>query len=500
VIPTLFGLLTLALGAWLLRRNDPLVITCWMLILGLFNASAAAIGGGSSIPPARFFLFILVFSVFLNVRDRASVVSEAAIANAPLLFFCAYGFIGAFILPKIFAGQIDVVPMRASYLRSIFDAYPLFFSTQNITTAIYLMGTGLTAVATYTAARLSDDVTPLIKAGAAIALVHAFTGILGVVLAGTPWDSFVDFLRNGTYAQLRQQQGSIVRMSGITPEPSVFAAFGMVWMIFSLELWLRGVRPRLTGFAAMVLAAVLLASTSSTAYVAMAGYMAILAMRFLMFPKYLRGDKVLIMALSVMVIAVIVIAVVVFAEGFAKQASDILDVMVWNKSTSNSGQQRQFWAMQGLDAFGVSMGLGIGPGSFRSSSLATAIIGSMGVIGVVTFVWYCLTLVMPRRRARDGKVDPTRVAVAGAATWAALAGLIPALISGASPDPGMEFAALAGLALALQRPALAKAGAAAAARKGEGWGQLPMPSSAAALPPARAPEAPQPAGWRRSAR
>jgi hypothetical protein len=172
--------------------------------------------------------------------------------------------------------------------------------------------------------------------------------------------------------------------------------------------------------------------------------------------------------------------------------------MIWNKSTSTSGQQRQFWAMQGLDAFSVSMGLGIGPGSFRSSSLATAIIGSMGVIGSVTFTWYCLTLLFPRRRASDGRVDPVRTAVAAAASWAALAGLIPPLISGASPDPGMEFAALAGLALALYRPALAKTEA-GLGRVG-GWRKPPKPLRTAKLPPPRAPESPQPTGWRRSAR
>lgn len=498
MIPTLFGLLTLALGAWLLRRNDPLVITCWMLILGLFNASAAAIGGGSSIPPARFFLLILLVSVFLAVRNRASLISEAVVANAPLLLFCAYGFIGAFLLPRIFAFQIDVVPMRASFLRNIFDVHPLFFSMQNITTAIYLLGTGLTAVLAYIAARISEDVTPVIKACIAIALVHAITGILGVILAGTPWDSFVDFLRNGSYAQLRQQQGSIIRISGITAEPSVFAAFGMVWLIFALELWLRNIQPRRTGFSALLLAAVLLASTSSTAYVAMAGYGLILAARFLMFPSYLRGDKVLVMVMASAVMVVVAVAVLLFAQGFAKQASDILDAMLWNKSASMSGQQRQFWAMQGLEAFSASMGLGIGPGSFRSSSLATAIIGSMGVIGVITFVWYCATLIFPRRRMSDGKVDPTRAAVAGAATWAALAGLIPPLISGASPDPGMEFAALAGLALALYRPALAKAGAGVG--KVGVWGRPQQSFRAAKLPPAKTPEAPRPAGWRRSAR
>lgn len=498
MIPTLFGLLTLALGAWLLRRNDALVITCWMLALGLFNASAAAIGGGSSIPPARFFLFILLISVFLAVRNRASLIGEAVVANAPLLLFCAYGFLGAFILPKIFAFQMDVVPMRARQLRNIFDVYPLYFSMQNITTAIYLLGTGLTAVLAYIAARLSEDVTPVIKACIAIALVHAITGILGVVLAGTPWDSFVDFLRNGSYAQLRQQAGSIVRISGIAAEPSVFAAFGMVWLIFALELWLRNIQPRRTGFAALLLAAVLLASTSSTAYVAIAGYGLILAARFMMFPSYLCGNKVLIMIMAAAVAAVIAIAVLLFTPGFAKQASAILDAMLWNKSESTSGQQRQFWAMQGLDAFSVSMGLGIGPGSFRSSSLATAIIGSTGVIGIVTFVWYCGTLVLPRHRASDGAVDPTRTAVAAAATWAALAGLIPPLISGASPDPGMEFAALAGLALALYRPALAKA----EARESNvtAWGRPPQPFRTVRRPQPIAPEAPRPSGWRRSAR
>jgi hypothetical protein len=144
-----------------------------------------------------------------------------------------------------------------------------------------------------------------------------------------------------------------------------------------------------------------------------------------------------------------------------------------------------FWAMQGINAFTFSMGLGIGAGSFRSSSLIMAIIGSMGVIGIVTFVASCAVLFLPRKPMED----KTRQAISEATAWAAVAGLIPAMVMLGAPDPGMEFAAFAGISLALRRPALEPLGARASKRQ----------AGRAILPP-KAPAIPQSGGWRRSAR
>lgn len=496
MIPTYFGVIVLLVGAWLLRRNDPLVSVCWMLGFGLFPASAALVLpmlGNSSIPPSKLFLGFVMLSVLLRIRNRASLLNESLVANAPLILFSTYGFISAFILPRIFTFKIDVVPLRPVGLQHLLDTSPLVFTPQNVTTAFYMAGTALTAIATYIAGRIATDVTPVVKTSLIIIAVHVITGLMGAALAGTAWDTVVDVIRNGSYSQLRQATDGLVRIAGLTPEPSAYASFGVIWGIFAFELWLRNVQPLRTGIAALAMGGVLAISTSSTAYVALAGYFAIVAARFVLFPASIKSGKLISLGIAVMVGGAMIAGALFFVDGLVDQVSDVFYDMVLNKADSESGQQRAFWAMQGIDAFFVSNGLGIGAGSFRSSSIATAILGSMGVIGTITFTWYCADL-LRRRIGSEARTDDTRAAVGDAAAWAALAGLIPVMVNGASPDPGMEFAALAGLALAFRRPALATGRA--GKRPVEGWGGSALP------PPADTtrPEAPQPVGWRRPAR
>jgi hypothetical protein len=492
MIPTYFGFIGLLVGIWLLRRGAPLALLCAMLAFGLFEASAAIILpvlGDSSIPPARLMLGFLLLSMVPRLRDRASLLGEAVIANAALIVFCAYGLVGAFLLPRIFAAEIDLVPMRPLGLRSLFDAFPLAFSAQNVTTAVYLVGTGLTAIAAYVAGRLSDDASILVRTGIGIGIVHAVTGILGVALAGTFWDQIVEFIRNGSYAQVTQLAGNFGRINGFMAEPSAYARFGFVWFAFATELWLRHISPRYTGATALLLAAVLVLSLSSTAYVALAGYAGVLAIRFAGFPRYIRADKILLLSFVGVSGLIVVLAVIAFNESLTQQVGSILERLTVNKSESVSGQQRLFWALQGLDAFRVSWGLGVGAGSFRSSSIVTAILGSMGVIGAVSFLLYFVKLFDFPRRAEDDSAAALRTGIASAAAWTATVSMIPAAIIQNSADPGMEFAALAGLSLALRHPAFAASGA--KTRQPGKWATAPAPR------PSPPQAARPPAGWRR---
>lgn len=492
MIPTLHGLITLLIGFWVLRRGTPLSLLCIMLIMGIFESSAALVLpmlSSSSIPPPRLMLMFLVIALAPAIFKRVSLLREAAGANASMLVFTFYGLIGAFTLPFLFGGQIDVVPLRPAGLRHLLDAFPLTFSAQNVTTAFYLAGSGLAAIGAYIACRLADDVRPIASACAGIALAHAITGLMGALLIGTPWDTVVAFIRNGSYSQLSQETKSFVRIAGFLAEPSNFARFGVVWLIFSLELWLRRINPVWTGAGAVMLGGVLAISTSSTAYLGLGAYAAILALRFMTFPSYLKADRIVPLGIFALGGAVLALAILILSTDVADAFANMLADMTTEKASSESGRQRYFWAMQGVDAFRVSYGLGIGAGSFRSSSLIMAIVGSMGIIGTVTFVMTCATLFLPRRNT---VTDDTRRAISEAAAWAAVVGLIPGMFSQGSPDPGMEFAALSGISLALRRPAIAPLAKAFVRR----WGRTTATPDA----PFKAPEVPEAVGWRRSAR
>jgi hypothetical protein len=489
MIPTLFGLLTIVVGVWLLLRGTPLQMLCAMLVMGLFESSAAIILpslSGSSIPPPRFALVFLLLATLQHIQTRSSLLREAIGANLALVVFSIYGFISSLILPRIFAGQINVVPMRAGGLRHLTDTFPLAFSAQNITTGFYLVGTGLTAICAYIACRLSSDTSPIVRTSVGITVFHAITGIISVALAGTAWESVVDFVRNGSYSQLNQATDGYVRIAGFMAEPSNYSRFGVTWLILSFELWLRKVSPRWTGLAAILMAGVLTLSTSSSAYIGLAGYTVLLMARFTTLPSYLKADRIAPIVFAVSLGVIVMLALILFYTPVATAFTSMVEQMTVNKSNSSSGQQRMFWAMQGIDAFTFSAGLGIGAGSFRSSSLFMAILGSMGVIGVASFLAACATLFLPCKPQKD----KTRQAISEAMAWAAIAGLIPSMVMLGAPDPGMEFAAFAGISLALRKPALALIDPSARKRSGR----------TRPAPPVTGRAIPQSGGWRRSAR
>lgn len=495
MIPSYIGLIELILGAWLLYRRDPQLTLAVMLGLGLFEASAALLLpalSDSSIPPARLMLGFLLIQSLGIVWRRAKVGQESLAANLWLLIFCAYGFVAAFILPRIFTGKIFVTPLRSSDLRNLFDVYPLVFSAQNVTTGVYLIGTGLAGLAAFAAVRIAASPAPLIRLGWLLGMVHAVLGVIGVAFKGTFWDTIVEAIRNGAYAQLDQSTGTYIRISGIMPEPSSYARFAFVWLIFNFELWLRNIAPARTGTAALMLAVVLAFSTSSTAYASLALYAIFLGLRAATFPSYLSSSKSLQLLVLAMIGILAVFAVMVVSPVYVQQFAEMFQEMTLGKTQSASGQQRAFWARQGLEAFRLSYGLGIGPGSFRSSGLISAVLGSMGVIGAISLTVHTIKTLVCARPGTPVKLMTERDAVAAASAWAAVLGLIPLVLIQASSDPGMEFAALAAIALALHLPPLpvsrSKAGLGPAAEPTPMQAPVPMPA------------APQSAGWRRGPR
>ncbi|MFD2137624.1 hypothetical protein ACFSLT_24920 [Novosphingobium resinovorum] len=82
-----------------------------------------------------------------------------------------------------------------------------------------------------------------------------------------------------------------------------------------------------------------------------------------------------------------------------------------------------------MTAFIASGGLGIGPGSFRSSSLFMAILGTMGVIGIGTFAWYLISVVRPIGATVAASGHEAMIAVMRACAVTAPIILIPAAVS-----------------------------------------------------------------------
>jgi hypothetical protein len=447
---TFVGLLQLVIGSVLLFRSLPAMFF-FLMLSGLFGGSAAvsiSALGNSSIPPLQFALLFVYMRILMPRGGYFSVAKDGVKANWLLVLFTLYGMTAAYAAPRVFAGQLNVVPMRLEDVKGLFDTVPLKPSSQNITAAVYLLGSLLTTLATYVAVRSAGGIETLVKGGVVIAWVHALSGLFSALAKGTPAEEVFALFRNGTYAQLDQSYQGFVRIDGFFPEASGWASFGFGWFVFNCECWYRSVWARHTGRAALVLGAMLFFSTSSTAYVGLGAYFVFFAARSMLWPGRSEAHRLRqagVAAMAFVLIAAIAMAVM---PGFANQVVEMLLHMTVDKGDSDSGRQRLFWALQGLSAFVHSGGLGIGPGSFRSSSLITAIIGTMGVAGVVTFSGYVLTIVRLMFRGSKDPADAVTAVMKACATTAPIL-IVPAAVSSPNAHPGASFAIFVGSALAL---------------------------------------------------
>ena len=453
---TVIGIAMIAMGAWIVIAGRLRHALVFLMFAALFNGSSALnlpALGGSSVPPVQFALLFVFVRLLLPGSGLLPELSRAFGANRWFAAFVAYGAISAFILPRLFAGQINVAPMRVLKTGDLFATAPLGPTAQNITAATYLIGALLVVVAVWSLLRRPGMAGALIGALIAMTWFHATTGVAAAVLRGTPADAFFDFFRNASYDQMNDEVGAFVRIRGVLPEASSYAGIAFSLFVANAELWYRSVRSRSTGAAALVMGLVLVFSTSSTAYFALFIYAVFFALRTLALPGVADFGKARVAGFALFVAMFCAAILFLVVPELIHSLSDVVMQMTLEKSTSDSSLQRMFWAMQGWEAFRHSWGLGIGAGSFRSSSLVLAIVGSMGVIGIVTLAMYLVGVFQPGRRSSWVATGNELDTVGGALGVAAVLSLIPAMVSSPSPVPSVLFAVLAAGSLAL-RPRL----------------------------------------------
>jgi hypothetical protein len=445
MIPTITGVLICLIGAYLLFRPKIEMLAFSILCTLLPAASAIDLPalGHSSIPPAMLSLAFLALRLARPQAWRGPEMGLAVTKNAWLILYCLYCAVTALVLPRMFSGLINLVPMGQSGLGFV----PLRVTAQNTTQAVYLLGTGFGALCATLLSTERESPSTIVKTLVVVTWIHALTGVLDLALNAVHIQGAFDFVRTGAYAQLDQGVGGFHRISALCPEPSVYAALGSTYFVFMCELWLRGISPKRTGPAALIMVIMLAMSTSSTAYVFILCYCAVLLARTLIAPgsiSFRHAGMILGLVVAGLVGA---LTVALLSPHFATEVATTMAELTVGKTQSQSGIERGLLAKQGLDAMVFTHGLGVGVGSFRSSSLFTAVVGSVGPAGLIVLLGYCAQVTkFGRRSSYVSQVDP-RVGAGAAAGWTALMTLAPAAVSWPSADPGLLFGLMAGLSL-----------------------------------------------------
>jgi hypothetical protein len=120
-----------------------------------------------------------------------------------------------------------------------------------------------------------------------------------------------------------------------------------------------------------------------------------------------------------------------------------VDLLVLSKSSSTSGIERSSWNAVAVQNFIDSLGLGVGLGTVRTSSLPVALISNVGVPGTVLYVLFFASALL-RRRGNNPRSFPADVRMA--ARNACFALMIGDTLAAPTVEQGLLFYIFAGLA------------------------------------------------------
>jgi O-Antigen ligase len=442
----LIGLIALALGITSMFLG-PAFITYIFLAFTLLGAAAASVLeslGGTNISPGHLLLAFLCIKL-LTSREISYAAAQGLVIGRPgfwLFLTLIYGTISAFVMPRLFYGQTEVFLVRA------LDPYSVWLAPtmSNLTQSIYLTADFICFIVLYGYASNPAGRKILASAAFVCVILNLIFGALDLLTYFTGTTELFAFIRNANYSMLSDTEvAGFKRIVGSFSEASSYAYATIGYLGFSLQLWLLGIRVRLSAAASLLSLLALVFSTSTTAYVGLGALLVFFYLQIV--ARAMQSNKLTPQMMFFLVGAPILFLILVIAialnDNSAAYMKNLLDEFVFNKMSTDSGIERSSWNRQGMQNFFDTFGFGVGNGSVRTSSFPIAVLASLGIIGSLLLGMFLISMIFGRNRFGG---DPLDDGYRRAATSACIGWLISASVSGALVDLGLPFYAFAALA------------------------------------------------------
>lgn len=439
---TFFAFLVFGVGPFLSATGT----LYFFLALTVFGAAAAvefpALGGASA-PPAASFLPYLVWRAF-RTRGATPYLRRVPKSAVWLVTLVGWGVASAIVVPRLLAGQVDILTIDRSSAAFDVVLYPLRPVSGNITQACYAICDLCVFLAVRELLAAPGRLGVFQKAVFLLAGLDCFAAVLNVLeyYAGLP--PILTYVRTGGYQIYDSYElGGLLRVQGTFAEASQFATFTLPLFAFCFATWLYAPeRPRWSGPLAALLLLMLLVSTSSTAYTGLILYLGLLAAGRAM-ALLSRGlvPRVRTPAVALGAIALLAVTVALLNGDVFQRAVEYFDSVLIRKLETSSGEDRMALNRQAWFNFVDTYGLGVGLGTARASSFPLVLISNLGVLGVLLFGGFLHALF-----ARSPNPGWESNVVARAARHALVAALFGAVASGFVFDLGVAFYAFAAAA------------------------------------------------------
>lgn len=434
---TVLGMLLLPLSLFWIAR--PVRLLQLAFIASIFEAGAALLIGGSfGLPPAMVPGLLFIASIVLQYALGMRYPAEAPVLRAmtPLLALLGYALISEMVLPDAFAGKIMVWPQRPDLLQP--SLVPLAFGSGNITQPLYLVMNVMVAIATALfMTRRSIPYRSLMSGyllGGYIAVGLAFWQFAARV-TGIPFIDDILYSNTG-WAIVEQNLGSVPRIQGPFSEPAGLA-FYLSGLCFCC-LWLSAQGHRMMRINLLLPLAILamLLSTSTTGILTLAvGLPATLLLagfRTEINARLLR-NTVMLMLCGIVVLG----PVFVLKPALMTSVSEVVTATL-TKGDSDSYSERTGVDAAALASIAPTYGLGVGWGSFRTSSLIPGLLANAGLFGLAMVLWLFMRVAKLAARAKAGvSGHPARCIIDGFS--AALCGQLAAALLSAPTIGSLGF-------------------------------------------------------------
>lgn len=448
---SLIGLIFIGLAAAALFRSQMTALVV-MGVAALFQAATVMDLGMATIPPGHVTLAFFILAVVLRVNGLGNAVSALVYPRAGffLAMVVAWAVISGFVLPRVFAGMVQVIPLNL--IGEYFVKVPLFPRSANLNQSVYFIGNLCAFLFVFGMMKSPDMLKKAAGAGLlicaanmAIAMLDSFTFAIGQ-------PNLLDFMRNAGYSQLF---GATVmgmkRMTGSFTEASAFSAMAVGLFAFAFRLWRGGVYTKWSGPLSIALALGVVLAFSSTGFVAFGVYFIVTYSMNLVSDKGGGGitgaQSRRMFFVSLAPIGAFAVAVLVaLRPDVLDPVVELFDSSIATKLSSASGQERMAWNLSGLSNFFSTYGLGVGLGSVRTSSFLVSVPANLGLIGVMLYGGFFYRLFFSTNGQRWGRIDPEAEQIVAAGRSSCFALLIAAAVSSSTMDLGLIFHIMAGIA------------------------------------------------------
>ncbi|MBO1909341.1 hypothetical protein KHP60_24255 [Microvirga sp. 3-52] len=444
-----------SIAIWGLVSHRPVLL---YLFFASFSFGSVAVVppaalGGLTIIPTSMTLVLIIFKTLTNESVILTAISSA-IDPRRLGFLFAFWIaagITTIFMPGLFAGHVMIVPIRGD----VSTIAPLAPTKQNFSQFVYLT---ISVVAVFVFAQLfkcQQNRQVALQGILFGSIVTVATGALDYASQYIPIKPFLDIFRTATYSLLVdvEVQGA-KRVVGLMPEASSFGNLSINMLCF-LYFLRRGIRsPRIRDIYAPVVVILLVfcvwLSTSSAAYVGLALFFVVAGFEWLvrfLETRYSRLRRRHLGAeFSAVVLAVVSLAsILLFKPSLLDGIIQIIDRMVFQKTQSDSFEERNMWTLVSLRALTDTYGIGVGVGATRTSNHIVAVLSSTGVLGALFYTIFIFQSLL--RQAAPG--DQEGAALASALRYAFVPPFIVRLLIGTSPDFGEGGAFTFGLLTAV---------------------------------------------------